>query len=241
MSLGAVEQTKEDEESGQYEGVLVQATLPPSDLALGDTLTAGPNTHIRSGTAAGGTGVLPLLWAQAPDHDQLETTLREGATTTSVARLSSPGEKQKECLYRLSWDSHVRLVIGMLTGENGTIVEAGADHDEWRIRMLYPSHEALRRATMRCEQYNVSIEVQSIRQLNGEFSGRCGLTDAQFQSLKLACEHGYFGIPREVSLEELSEVQGISHQALSERLRRGTQQLITQSLFCGGGGGFDSI
>ena len=46
------------------------------------------------------------------------------------------------------------------------------------------------------------------------------LSPAQQEALALALERGYFEIPRQGSLIDLSEEIGISDQALSERLHR---------------------
>jgi predicted DNA binding protein len=46
----------------------------------------------------------------------------------------------------------------------------------------------------------------------------------------LALRHGYFDTPRETTLEELAVELDISRQALSERIRRGNERLLRQSL-----------
>ncbi|MFB9808291.1 helix-turn-helix domain-containing protein [Haladaptatus pallidirubidus] len=48
-----------------------------------------------------------------------------------------------------------------------------------------------------------------------------------------ALESGYYDIPRGISGEELSDDLGISHQALSERLRRAYKNLISNALVVG--------
>jgi predicted DNA binding protein len=69
--------------------------------------------------------------------------------------------------------------------------------------------------------------------MEGKPSGRYGLTDQQYDALTAACEAGYFAVPRETDLDELSDDLGISHQALSERIRRGTEALVTETLLVG--------
>ncbi|MFC7007931.1 helix-turn-helix domain-containing protein [Halalkalicoccus salilacus] len=46
----------------------------------------------------------------------------------------------------------------------------------------------------------------------------------------MTLEAGYFKVPKEVTLVELAEEQGVSHQAMSERIRRGVHHLIEQTL-----------
>nr|WP_222863711.1 helix-turn-helix domain-containing protein [Natronococcus pandeyae] len=45
-----------------------------------------------------------------------------------------------------------------------------------------------------------------------------------------AVRHGYFEIPRRISLEELAAELGVTHQALSERLRRASDTLAAAEL-----------
>ncbi len=61
-------------------------------------------------------------------------------------------------------------------------------------------------------------------------AGQYGLTDPQYEVLTLACDRGYFAIPRQAELDDLAEELGVSHQALSERLRRGVEALVTDTL-----------
>jgi len=60
--------------------------------------------------------------------------------------------------------------------------------------------------------------------------GSAPLTDKQLEVLNAALEHGYYECPRETQLKELADEIGISHQALSERMRRANKQLALAAL-----------
>lgn len=45
-----------------------------------------------------------------------------------------------------------------------------------------------------------------------------------------AFEAGYFKVPKETTLKEFAEAQGVSHQAMSEQIQRGIHHLIEQTL-----------
>jgi predicted DNA binding protein len=53
-----------------------------------------------------------------------------------------------------------------------------------------------------------------------------GLTDRQQEALRTAYEMGYFGIPRDASLDDVAAELGVSASSLSERLRRAQTHLI---------------
>ena len=57
-----------------------------------------------------------------------------------------------------------------------------------------------------------------------------GVVERPARALVAAFEAGYYNIPRDVTLEELADELGISHQALSERFRRAYEGLITAEL-----------
>ena len=57
-----------------------------------------------------------------------------------------------------------------------------------------------------------------------------GLTDQQYEALRIAYELGYFEIPRRASLEEVAAELGISASSVSERLRRAETELIEETV-----------
>jgi hypothetical protein len=218
-----------DEDLGQESSVVVRLTLPCGEFALAETLEAVPGARFGTGSVAGtGRGVLPLLWTRTSNHERLDTALVEDPTTTRVSRLIKRGD---EWLYDVTWDETVEVVVGFLTVHGGTILDASADAGEWQMRVVYPSQRALRKATSTCERHDVPVDFESIRQVGGESAGRDGLTDVQHRSLRVACEEGYYDVPRSTDLDTIADRMDVSHQALSERLRRGTKNLIEQSLF----------
>ncbi|WP_409348397.1 helix-turn-helix domain-containing protein [Natronorarus salvus] len=66
----------------------------------------------------------------------------------------------------------------------------------------------------------MSLTLTAIYEMNDDRSGQFGLTEEQTEALTLATERGFFVVPREIDLQDLSTELGISHQLLSERLRR---------------------
>ncbi|WP_282190242.1 helix-turn-helix domain-containing protein [Halocatena salina] len=114
----------------------------------------------------------------------------------------------------------------MLTGEVATILSAVGSGSEWFLRLLYPNREACSEIHTVCKTYNLGLIVDSIRTIDGEQSTHHGLTDAQHMALAQAYNMGYFKVPRDTSLAAVAESLDISHQALSERLRRAHQTLI---------------
>ena len=57
-----------------------------------------------------------------------------------------------------------------------------------------------------------------------------GLTDKQHEVIATALEMGYFEIPRDCTLQDLASELDISHQAASERLRRGMKTIVESNM-----------
>lgn len=57
-----------------------------------------------------------------------------------------------------------------------------------------------------------------------------GLTDRQYEALRIAYELGYFDIPRQASLEDVAAELDISPSSVSERLRRAQTQIIEETV-----------
>jgi predicted HTH transcriptional regulator len=110
--------------------------------------------------------------------------------------------------------------------EDGYIVTY--TQDQLYARALPPS-EALD------GEHGIDFDVKNIHELSGQQCKRFGLTDSQQTALRLAAARGYYSVPRDVTAEDLAAELGITHQALSERLRRGHGSLVDHLLSNGGG------
>ena len=177
---------------------------------------------------------MPLVWIRGADDATITETF---ATDPSVRDLSLLAEFDSARLYWMEWTQDVRVVIQMLTNSEATIMSAHGEDGQWTFRVLYPTREAAAKTQQFCDEEGLTFDVEMIREVEGEpgRGGQYGLTDSQFEALRAASEAGYYKVPREVTANELSEELGISHQALSERLRRAQDALVTEMILVGSG------
>ncbi|WP_254535736.1 helix-turn-helix domain-containing protein [Halomarina litorea] len=211
---------------------LITATIPAEEFALAQTLDGVPEATFdcEKLVETGDDSVMPLLWVRAPNFDALDEVLDADDTTRDVTLLTDLGEER---LYRMEWVNQIPVVLRMITNSEATILSAATDGDQWVLRVLYPSREGLSDTVEFCEEQGLSFDVRSVRELEGEPAGRHGLTEGQYEALTAAAERGYFAVPREVELADLAEDLDISHQALSERIRRGIESLVVDTLLVG--------
>ena len=210
--------------------VVVRLSIPLEEFVLRDTLSAVPGVEFNweRVVGSGGGTVFPLVWARGGERDELEAALADDPT---VERASLLAEFDGKRLYRIEWDDTVQLLVRMITNSHATIMDLSATARGWSLRVLYPSREAFSKAREFCDAHNLTFDIESIHALDGEPGDRYQLTPDQFTALTTAYERGYFEIPRQATLNEIAEELGVSHQALSERLRRAHNTLIEQTLF----------
>ncbi|MFC5973218.1 helix-turn-helix domain-containing protein [Halomarina salina] len=211
---------------------VTRAAIPADEFALRQTLGDHPEANFECEriVESGNEAVMPLIWARDVGREELESSLDEDPDVKEYSLLADFGT---EMLYRMVWVDHVRLVMEMVTTLEATVMNAYSDGTEWEMRILYPNRDALSKTNEFCESHGLTFEVLHVREMDGEPSGRFGLTQEQYVALTNACEQGYYSVPRETDLDELAEQLDISHQALSERLRRGTEVLVEEALLVG--------
>lgn len=219
--------------SAESHTVVAAATIPAESFALSETFARVPEAAFQCETTVEcGESVLPLLRVRTSRPAEVDAALRADPTTEDVTLLADFGDER---LYRASWSDCVRFPIRLrlLTAEGATILDLAANARQWAVRLLFPSRRALGRTVSLCEEYDVPVELRSIKRVADGASGRYGLTNIQYDSLRTACERGYYKVPRVAKLDDLAEEAGVSHQAYSERLRRATERLVTETFLNG--------
>jgi hypothetical protein len=212
--------------------VIARVAVPASVLALGDVLESLPDAEfeVERIVETGEDRVMPLLWVRDAEQEEIEAAL---AADPSVENASLVADFEGEFLYQMEWIDRIDLLVQMITNSKANILDAYGQRGRWHLRVLYPDRDLLSRTNDFCEQHGMDFQVESIREMEGEPAGRYGLTEEQHEALVYAAKRGYFRIPRDVTLEELAEETDVSHQALSERLRRGMETLVEDTLLIG--------
>jgi predicted DNA binding protein len=212
---------------------LMQATIPPGEFALGETFQICRNVIVECEQLVNHSveRVIPLVWVRNTTPAAFETALDQDPTVESYTQLAGA---DTEWLYEMHWSAHIELVCQFFTMERAMILDAEGSAAGWDLRVLFPDRDDVRTTAEFCETRDLTLTIHSIRQFGGETarlgSARFGLTADQHEALIHAHEQGYFTVPRDVDLEGVAAGMDISHQALSERLRRGHQSLIGETL-----------
>lgn len=208
--------------------VIADLALPHREFELGRILASGPTTSIALET------IVPLGERSVPFfrvYDERGSFERTVSAHEAVNDIHAVTETDTETLYALDWDvSSDTFFAGLLDAE-ASVLGAQEVEGTWEFALRFPSHDALDTFQAYCEDSEIPIEVHGLfNPTRPEAGPWFGLTPPQRESLYRAVEAGYYSIPRKISTNELAGEFGVSDQAMTERLRRGIQALVMNTL-----------
>jgi predicted DNA binding protein len=211
-------------------GTVVDVVVPTDQFALRDTFETVPEAKAETErvVAHDAGEAMPFLWATAPCVEALDEALREDATTEAVTRLT---HDDGHVLYQITWESRIRDIVEEFVESSGTLLGACGHNGEWELRVLFSENEPISSTYESWKDLGIDPTVRRVNDVEKTLEhGGMDLSDEQQEALVSAWETDYYNVPREVTLGDLSESLNLSHQALSERLRRGHRNLIRTTL-----------
>ena len=168
------------------------------------------------------TAEIPIR-IRGPSREDVERAL---SSTRSIEEYGLISEQDEEWVYSIQCEENFQI-LSWIVETGGTILTATLSDGTWWVRLRYTDHENVVRTVNQLRRNNITPDVTAIRKVSRDDLTEAALTDEQYEALEVAVEYGYFEIPRRTTLMELSEHLGISHQSLSERLRRAQGALLT--------------
>ena len=215
-------------------GTMLDVTFPSEQFALEDTLKALKTVEfdVEQIITTDAESLMPYIWVHSVDRTAIEDAFDADDT---VADYQLIAEFDDDCLYRLTWVERISHLLRILVDESGTVLSATGEGDTWYLRLLFPDHDSVTRTHEYCKQAGIDMNIRNITEFDKGHRDQSGLSDSQRTTLRLAHERGYYSIPRDATAEDLAAEIGVTHQAVSERLRRGHGRLVEHSLINGPG------
>ena len=209
--------------------VIAEFTIDSGEFVLGEVLSAGGASSVEIERVVPATKrVMPYLWVEVDDTERFESSVRASPAVESLVLLDRLANRS---LYRVSWDESIEgLIYGMAEAE-ATILEASGD-DRWQFRIRFSTHEYLSTFNDYCSAHGINFRLTRVYALARDDSEGLafGLTNEQYEALEVAVEYGYFEVPRGATLADIAAEIGISQQAMSERIRRGVDKVLTDAV-----------
>lgn len=166
-------------------------------------------------------------WIGSIERPATEASLAQDKSITNYAHVATEGDGHWYTLH--TEDTTFDSVGEALLESDGFLLGAAQTGDDWVVRARFPEKSSVLSFRDTLVSSNINIDIQTITD-DTEASPQFGVTDPQKEVLLLALNRGYFTVPRESSLSDLAAEMGISSQAASERLRRGTRTLVQNTL-----------
>ncbi|WP_152043214.1 helix-turn-helix domain-containing protein [Salinigranum salinum] len=205
--------------------IVAEFTIDAEQFLLGRVLRTGGGMNIEiERVVPASRRIMPYVWVSGGDRAEFEESVRG---TDEVRELLHLDTIEGRSLYRIDWDETVESLIYGMVETDATILEAHGG-GSWLFRIRFNDHESLSAFSDYCQRHDIRLNVRRVHNLTAEEvrDEPFDLTDEQREAIELAMERGYFEVPRRATLSDLAAEVGVSQQAVSERLRRGTNKVM---------------
>jgi hypothetical protein len=176
-------------------------------------------------------GTLDLtVWASGEELDTFEEGLDRDDT---VARWVAVGGNGTRRMYRtrLTEGASSRANYNGWTDGKAVFLSSERTSRGWTVDAFFNDRSVLQQFAVECESNDVPFDLLRVSEVDQlEDTQQFGLTELQSETLLTAYDRGFYSVPRQVNLEDLADPLDVSHQALSERLRRGAGSLIENTI-----------
>ncbi|RBI60510.1 DNA-binding protein [halophilic archaeon] len=208
---------------------IVEFSILAKEFALSETLDRLPEMvfTIDRVAARDTDHVMPFVWASGGDFETLTTVLE---SDSSVANVKLLADLEEERFYQMEWVDKSQIIGYMLLEEDATVQRAIAHDEQWTLRVLFPERDGISTTSQYEKEHGFTLNILRIYDVDRAQRVQYELTEDQRTALVTALEHGYYEVPREIDQSTLADNLGISHQAMSERLRRGTEGIVREVL-----------
>lgn len=206
----------------------VVMTLSSEEMGLTETIQRLPDAYCYvEQNAMSSTDSTIHLWFSCGDGADVAAALEADTSVSEYEHIQTDG---CEHLYAVTIRQEILLPREIVHQYAGAITKAYGDAERWTLEVRFPSRDDFSAASDAFERYDIDVTYRSIESAGTPDRRMNALTEAQRDVLERAIEMGYFEIPREATLQEIAEELEVSHQALSERLRRAHRSLAESNL-----------
>lgn len=200
-------------------------TIPAAEFPLGTVFERLPEVTVELERIIPARDVvIPYFWVRGTVIDDIEAAFN---THPGVKRIELVDSVEDEYLLRVERTLGYDSVLSTLTETRVPLIRATGTNEQWTFEVRGDDRSDIADFQNRCRELGIPITLTELHALTPVDMGTgTVLTDAQQEALELAYERGYFESPREVTMGELGNELGISHQAVASRLRRGINQML---------------
>lgn len=208
---------------------VVEAAVPTDQFVLEEAIEQVPDVELEFVRFAvhSSTCTMPFLWAATDRPDRLKIALENDPVTERVNCLSREDGRE---LYSIDWTADAARLIDRFAETDGSVLDVRGTSDQWTFRFLFPDRATASETFQTWCDDDIGPSLVRVGNLSCKEGDTGGLSATQHSTIAQAFQTDYYDVPRGTTLEELAADFGVSHQAVSERLRRGHSHLVEQML-----------
>lgn len=208
---------------------IAEFSVSTESFALAETLPEFPDVAVEVDRIAAHVpgSTMPCVWATDGDTTGFGDAI---AADPTVEEIRATANFDGEHLYHIEWGDEINRLVREMIDHEGVILEASGRDDRWRLRIRFMTRDQFETFQRHFEERGPSFRLERLFAAKHPRHTRGDVTPEQQEALVTAVESGYFRVPRETSIREVADALDISHQAVSERLRRGTENLVRDML-----------
>lgn len=209
--------------------VYLEFTIDGDAFQFGQVLSPPPAMHVElERLVPTGEMVMPFLWVTGDEIDAFEKKVQEHPSVFDFRAYDRVGDS---ALYRIEWNDAPTDLLKAIADTQAVVLEARGN-GTWMYRLRFPDHDRLTQFHNAIIEEDLPIHIEQTYTLteSSRQGHRFGLTPNQREALVMALQRGYFATPKAASLNELADDLDITPQALSNRIRLGTEKVLRKCL-----------
>ncbi len=212
--------------------IIATFQVPPEDFPLGPVLQSLGEVEVQMERIVPLKGrVIPFVWVSGDvtEKTDIEQALQGQEEVEEVTILDNIGN---DWLVRMEWEPHLGGLLESILDSEGVLLDASGTNDEGRFSVQFDDHTGVSRFHQHCQDNGIEPTLLRLHtpEERPEAWTDFGLTESQYSALVTAHEQGFFDVPRGTTLTQLADEFGISDSAISQRIRRGMDALIENTL-----------
>lgn len=175
---------------------------------------------------------LPYLWVTNCNYTAFEDAVTDDPTVDIIQEVATFDSGN---LYEIEWAKSEQNLRTRLRQAEIPILEAEAfgETQAWQLKLRITSRNQLTNLQEYCEEQDVGFELLRLYSLDAPKMGQYNVSPKQREAMLTAYQMGYFEIPRGCKLRDVADELDIATRSVSERIRRGELNLLTNTLFIG--------
>lgn len=199
-------------------GVIAAITVPADEFEFGRLFHHTPrlSMHLER-LVPSGTTLIPYCWTPT---EQVERIIRLGEGSPVVDEVTVIDETNEETFFRIDLVQEQDMLLTTLNEANGTLLEGVLSGDSWYFEIRFTARNELSTFFQRCSETDLFVHLEGMYPTDTPREvDDLPLSAEQVELVQQAFEEGYYDIPQQTTLTELSEQVAVSERTVATQLR----------------------